>query len=50
MKEDKDDAERTDVTHSKEEYGEDALSVRAPVGKLVVSHLTWDIPAHKQTS
>ena len=50
MEEDKDDTERTDVTHGKEIDGEEAQSVRAPVGKLVVSNLTRNIPAYKQAS
>ena len=47
MEEDEDDAKRTDVAHSKEIDGEETLSVCAPVGKLVVRHFSWNIPAHK---
>ena len=50
MEEDKYDAQRTDVTHSKEIDGEQALAVCAPVSKLVVSNLTRNIPAYKQAS
>ena len=49
MKEDQNDAERTDVAHGKEKDGVEALSVRAPISKLVVCHLLWNVPAHKDT-
>ena len=50
MEEDKDDAQWTDVPYSKEIDGEQALAVRAPISKLVVSNLTRNIPAYKQAS
>ena len=49
MEEYEDDTERTEVTHGKKKDGEDTLPVCAPISKLVVCYLLWNVPAYKET-
>ena len=48
MKEYQDDAEGTDVAHGKKKYLIECCIQLSAIGKLVVHHLSWNIPAHKQ--
>ena len=50
MKEDKQYAERTNKPDGKQEQRKEALTMRAPIGELVMGDLSGYVPTHEETS